>query len=44
MAVLLVEHDMELVAGLAHTVYAMEGGRIVACGHPVDVLKGLARP
>jgi branched-chain amino acid transport system permease protein len=44
MAVLLVEHDMELVAGLAHTVYAMEGGRIVACGHPGDVLKGLARP
>ncbi|MFE2430001.1 ATP-binding cassette domain-containing protein [Streptomyces sp. NPDC059373] len=42
-AVLLVEHDLELVAGLAHTVYAMEAGRIIACGHPGDVLRGLAR-
>jgi branched-chain amino acid transport system permease protein len=38
MALLLVEHDLDLVAGLADTVYLMAGGRIVACGGPGDVL------
>ncbi|MFI6444075.1 ABC transporter ATP-binding protein [Kitasatospora sp. NPDC050543] len=32
MALLLVEHDVELVADLADTVYAMAGGRVVARG------------
>ncbi|MCT4357317.1 ATP-binding cassette domain-containing protein [Streptomyces sp. Je 1-79] len=30
LAVLLVEHDPDLVAGVAHTVHTMEGGRIVS--------------
>ncbi|MFG2644036.1 ATP-binding cassette domain-containing protein [Streptomyces sp. NPDC048370] len=30
LTVLVVEHDPELVAGLAHTVHTMEGGRIVS--------------
>jgi ABC-type branched-subunit amino acid transport system ATPase component/branched-subunit amino acid ABC-type transport system permease component len=39
MALLLVEHDPELVGGLAETVYVMEAGRIVAVGPPSAVLR-----
>ncbi|MFF7991463.1 ABC transporter ATP-binding protein [Kitasatospora xanthocidica] len=38
MALLLVEHDAELVAELADTVYAMAGGRMVAAGPTATVL------
>lgn len=38
MALLLVEHDLELVAGLADTVYVMDAGRIVAAGPAAAVL------
>lgn len=41
-ALLLVEHDLDLVAGLADTVYVMAAGRITACGSPDDVLRALA--
>ncbi|GAA4953292.1 high-affinity branched-chain amino acid ABC transporter ATP-binding protein LivG [Yinghuangia aomiensis] len=34
LAVLLVEHDMELVFGVADTVYVMAAGRVVASGTP----------
>ncbi|MFG2331820.1 ATP-binding cassette domain-containing protein [Streptomyces sp. NPDC048604] len=30
LAVLVVEHDLDLVAGIAHTVHTMDGGRIVS--------------
>lgn len=32
LTVLVVEHDPDLVAGIAHTVHTMEGGRIVGAG------------
>ncbi|MEU1421353.1 ATP-binding cassette domain-containing protein [Kitasatospora sp. NPDC005751] len=38
MALLLVEHDPDLVGELADTVYAMAGGRVVACGPAAAVL------
>ncbi|MEU6081058.1 branched-chain amino acid ABC transporter permease/ATP-binding protein [Streptomyces sp. NPDC047108] len=38
MALLIVEHDLDLVGGLADTVYAMEAGRIVAAGPARRVL------
>ncbi|RKT11529.1 amino acid/amide ABC transporter ATP-binding protein 1 (HAAT family) [Streptomyces sp. 1114.5] len=38
MALLLVEHDAELVAELADSVYAMAEGRMVAAGPTADVL------
>ncbi|MGW4891692.1 hypothetical protein ACWEQL_05430 [Kitasatospora sp. NPDC004240] len=38
MALLLVEHDAELVAELADTVYAMADGRVVAAGPAARVL------
>lgn len=38
MALLLVEHDTELVAQLADTVYAMAAGRVVARGPAAEVL------
>ncbi|WP_326795124.1 ATP-binding cassette domain-containing protein [Streptomyces sp. NBC_01808] len=38
MALLVVEHDIELVGELADTVYAMAAGRIVASGTAADVL------
>ncbi|AUH43787.1 ABC transporter permease subunit [Streptomyces sp. CMB-StM0423] len=38
MALLVVEHDLELVGELADTVYAMAAGRIVASGTAADVL------
>jgi branched-chain amino acid transport system permease protein len=37
-AVLLVEHDLDLVGGLAGFVYVMAGGRVVAAGRPAGVL------
>ncbi|MGW6913788.1 ABC transporter ATP-binding protein [Kitasatospora sp. NPDC054939] len=40
MALLLVEHDPDLVAELADTVYAMAGGRVVARGPAAEVLAG----
>ncbi|KWT57730.1 hypothetical protein ADL21_32540 [Streptomyces albus subsp. albus] len=49
-ALLVVEHDLDLVAGLADTVYAMAAGRIVARGPAHQVLAergrsaGLAEP
>jgi branched-chain amino acid transport system ATP-binding protein len=36
-AVLLVEHDVDLVFGVADTVYAMAEGRLIASGQPDDV-------
>ncbi|MFG3052096.1 ABC transporter ATP-binding protein [Kitasatospora sp. NPDC048239] len=38
MALLLVEHDVDLVAELADTVYAMADGQVVACGPTAAVL------
>ncbi|WP_217209033.1 ATP-binding cassette domain-containing protein [Streptomyces sp. AC550_RSS872] len=38
MALLVVEHDLDLVAGLADTVHVMAAGRIVASGPPDRVL------
>ncbi|MEW2163071.1 ATP-binding cassette domain-containing protein [Streptomyces sp. NPDC007084] len=39
MAVLVVEHNLDLVAGLAHTVHVMAAGRIVTSGPAGRVLK-----
>jgi branched-chain amino acid transport system ATP-binding protein len=36
-AVLLVEHDVDLVFDVAHRVYAMAEGRLIAAGRPEDV-------
>ncbi len=41
MALLVVEHDLDLVAGLADTVHVMTAGRIVASGPADRVLEGL---
>lgn len=38
MALLVVEHDIDLVADLADTVHVMAAGRIVTSGPPTDVL------
>jgi ABC-type branched-subunit amino acid transport system ATPase component len=38
-AVLLIEHDMPLVTGLADRIYAMESGQVIAEGRPADVIK-----
>ena len=38
MALLVVEHDLDLVADLADTVHVMAAGRIVASGPPARVL------
>ncbi|TGA92642.1 hypothetical protein E2651_36590, partial [Streptomyces sp. MZ04] len=38
MALLVVEHDLDLVADLADTVYVMTAGRIVTSGPPTEVL------
>lgn len=38
MALLVVEHDIDLVADLADTVHVMAAGRIVTSGPPADVL------
>ncbi|WP_260334536.1 ABC transporter ATP-binding protein, partial [Streptomyces beigongshangae] len=40
-ALLVVEHDLDLVAGLADTVHVMAAGRIVATGPAGHVLEGL---
>ncbi|MFF5160457.1 ATP-binding cassette domain-containing protein [Streptomyces sp. NPDC000348] len=40
-ALLVVEHDLDLVAGLADVVHVMGAGRIVASGPPGDVLDTL---
>ncbi|MEU0932291.1 ABC transporter ATP-binding protein [Embleya sp. NPDC005971] len=37
LAVLLVEHDMDLVFGVADTVHVMAAGRIVASGTPAEI-------
>ncbi|MGP4003408.1 ATP-binding cassette domain-containing protein, partial [Streptomyces sp. 8N706] len=42
MALLIVEHDLDLVGGLADTVYAMADGRIVASGPAARVLEEAA--
>jgi len=36
-AVLLVEHDVDLVFGVADTVYAMAEGRLLASGKPDEI-------
>ncbi|MFI7011014.1 ATP-binding cassette domain-containing protein [Streptomyces sp. NPDC050145] len=41
-ALLIVEHDLELVAALADTVHVLDGGRIVASGPPGEVLPARA--
>ncbi|MFI2377623.1 ATP-binding cassette domain-containing protein [Streptomyces sp. NPDC018964] len=41
MALLVVEHDLDLVAGLADVVHVMAAGRIVASGPPGNVLDAL---
>jgi branched-chain amino acid transport system ATP-binding protein len=41
-AILLVEHDVELVFGLADRVYAMAEGRLIAQGSPEDVRRAPA--
>ncbi|MFD9445212.1 ATP-binding cassette domain-containing protein [Streptomyces sp. NPDC060006] len=40
-ALLVVEHDLDLVAGLADTVHVMTAGRVVASGPPGHVLERL---
>ncbi|MET9455723.1 ATP-binding cassette domain-containing protein [Streptomyces canus] len=40
-ALLVVEHDLDLVAGLADVVHVMTAGRIIASGPPADVLETL---
>ncbi|MGW0906298.1 ABC transporter permease subunit [Streptomyces sp. NPDC002853] len=40
MALLVVEHDIDLVADLADTVHVMAAGRIVTSGPPTEVLYG----
>ncbi|WP_157868822.1 ABC transporter ATP-binding protein, partial [Streptomyces atriruber] len=40
MALLVVEHDLDLVAGLADTVHVMAAGRIVTTGPADEVLEG----
>jgi ABC-type branched-subunit amino acid transport system ATPase component len=37
-AMLLIEHDMPLLLGLAHRVYALETGSVIAAGAPADVV------
>ncbi|MDJ0343157.1 branched-chain amino acid ABC transporter permease/ATP-binding protein [Streptomyces sp. H10-C2] len=44
MALLLVEHDLELVGALADFVYVMTDGRITAAGPPAAVLPGTVPP
>lgn len=39
MALLVVEHDIDLIADLADTVHVMAAGRIVASGPPAEVLR-----
>ncbi|GAB2912009.1 ABC transporter permease subunit [Streptomyces heilongjiangensis] len=41
-ALLVVEHDLDLVAGLADVVHVMAAGRIVASGPATEVLRALA--
>jgi ABC-type branched-subunit amino acid transport system ATPase component len=43
MALLVVEHDLDLVADLADTVHVMAAGRIVASGPPHHVLETTTR-
>ncbi|WP_425835620.1 ABC transporter permease subunit [Streptomyces fractus] len=43
-AVLVVEHDLDLVAELAHTVHVMAAGRIVRSGAPDSVLDRTPEP
>jgi len=38
-AMLLIEHDMPLLLGLAERVYALETGRVIAVGRPQDVVR-----
>jgi branched-chain amino acid transport system ATP-binding protein len=38
LTVVLIEHDIALVAGSAHVVYVMETGRVLATGTPADIL------
>ncbi|MFF0086316.1 ATP-binding cassette domain-containing protein [Streptomyces canus] len=40
-ALLVVEHDLDLVAGLADVVHVMTAGRVIASGPPADVLEAL---
>jgi ABC-type branched-subunit amino acid transport system ATPase component/branched-subunit amino acid ABC-type transport system permease component len=40
-ALLVVEHDLDLVAGLADVVHVMAAGRIVTSGPPAEVLRAL---
>lgn len=41
-ALLVVEHDLDLVADLADVVHVMSAGRIIASGPPAHVLDTLA--
>ena len=34
---MIVEHDMPLLMGLCDRVYAMEAGRVIACGTPEEI-------
>jgi branched-chain amino acid transport system ATP-binding protein len=38
LSVLLVEHDMDLVQAVAHVVYAMAGGKVLASGTPAEIV------
>jgi ABC-type branched-subunit amino acid transport system ATPase component len=38
-AIVLIEHDMPLVLGVAERIYALETGRVVAYGEPREVIR-----
>lgn len=38
-ALVLIEHDMPLLLSIAERVYALETGRVIAVGHPRDVVR-----
>ena len=36
-SVIVVDHDVEFIFGLSHTVFALDSGRVIASGSPADV-------